>query len=61
MNITQKIKKIIAAKDIIAHLDENNGIIECPACKSELSYSVAKNGHIWGKCKTKNCLSWLDG
>lgn len=30
-----------------------------PKCKNELNYTRAKlNGHVWGKCKTDNCLSW---
>ena len=36
------------------------GVIECPACKGELSYSISGyNGHVWGKCKTDKCLSWM--
>ncbi len=36
------------------------GIIECPACEGELHYSVSGgNHHIWGKCKTEGCLSWM--
>ncbi len=36
------------------------GVIECPLCKGKLHYTVAAcNGHIWGKCETENCLSWM--
>lgn len=36
------------------------GTIECPLCGNRLHYSVsAYNGHIWGQCKTSNCLSWM--
>jgi hypothetical protein len=34
--------------------------IECPVCKGALWYSVASvNGHLWGKCSTKGCVSWM--
>ena len=33
------------------------GTIECPECKGELNYSIASNGHIWGKCKCG--LAWM--
>jgi len=36
------------------------GIIKCPKCGEDLHYTVAGcNGHIWGKCKTENCLQWM--
>lgn len=36
------------------------GSVECPACKGKLHYSVAAyNGHLWGKCETPECLSWM--
>ena len=36
------------------------GIVICPKCNGELMYTVASiNGHIWGKCKTKDCISWM--
>lgn len=42
---------------------ENRGVqgeIECPACKGKLRYTIARvNGHIWGTCETKGCLSWM--
>jgi len=38
------------------------GSIPCPVCTTgTLSYSVASvNGHMWGKCNTKNCISWME-
>ena len=37
-----------------------SGTIKCPACKCNLNYSVAQiNDHVWGKCSTKDCLSWM--
>ena len=36
------------------------GEMQCPICKGTLCYSVASiNGHIWGKCKTDGCVSWM--
>lgn len=40
--------------------DSKHGIIECPMCKGKLHYSISGfNGHIWGKCETEGCLSWM--
>ena len=40
--------------------DSKRGIIECPMCKGKLHYSISGfNGHIWGKCETEGCLSWM--
>lgn len=36
------------------------GTTECPVCKGVLRFSVASyNGHMWGQCDTKDCLSWM--
>ncbi len=36
------------------------GVTTCPVCKTgELHYTVAGyNGHMWGRCSTKDCVSW---
>lgn len=35
--------------------------IECPVCKGRLHLSqAASNGHVHGKCETKDCLSWME-
>ena len=37
------------------------GVIECPACKGRLHLSQsAHNGHVWGKCETAGCVSWME-
>lgn len=38
-----------------------NGFVPCPVCKTgDLYYTVASyNGHMWGKCATKDCVSWM--
>lgn len=35
--------------------------IECPACQGKLHLSQARiNGHVWGRCETKGCVSWME-
>ena len=35
-------------------------VIECPVCKGRLHLSqAAYNGHVWGKCETKDCVAWM--
>jgi len=37
------------------------GTMGCPLCGGKLHYTVAAlNGHVWGACETKNCLSWME-
>lgn len=37
------------------------GMVECPKCKGELQVSHARyNGHVHGRCKTDNCLGWME-
>ena len=51
---------IIEALQLINDKEENQGTIECPKCKGDLRYfRSSSNGHVWGKCKTENCLSWM--
>jgi hypothetical protein len=34
--------------------------IKCPKCNGILHFSKSSyNGHIWGKCETEDCLSWM--
>lgn len=36
-------------------------VIECPVCKGRLHLSQsACNGHVWGRCETKDCVSWME-
>jgi transcriptional regulator with XRE-family HTH domain len=52
--LSQAIKKIKEIKD------KNISIIECPKCGKSLHFSKNElNGHIWGKCETKDCLGWI--
>lgn len=51
---------IFCAVNLIRKTKLQSGHVECPKCKDELHFSIAKsNGHIWEKCKTKGCLSWI--
>lgn len=36
-------------------------VVDCPVCKmGKLSLSqAAYNGHVWGKCSTPDCVSWM--
>lgn len=37
------------------------GVVECPACGGKLHFThAACNGHVWGKCETDKCLSWME-
>lgn len=56
----ENIKFLLEALKVIATLKEPRGTIECPKCNGQLNYTRASsNGHVWGKCKTDNCLSWM--
>lgn len=36
-------------------------VIKCPACAGRLHLSqAASNGHVWGKCETEGCVSWME-
>ena len=36
-------------------------VIECPVCKGRLHLSQSGyNGHVRGKCETKDCLNWIE-
>ncbi len=37
------------------------GVETCPVCSGKLHMTHAKfNGHVWGKCETDDCLSWME-
>lgn len=37
------------------------GVETCPICQGRLHLShAAYNSHVWGKCETENCLSWIE-
>lgn len=52
--------KLLVALKMIKELGTENGTIKCPLCQGKLRFTVAKiNGHVWGKCETDGCLSWM--
>ncbi len=73
--IEQELEKEKAAMErfskvfpLIAKIKKENkgksaqGHESCPACGTgTLSWSHAKlNGHIWGRCSTDGCVSWME-
>jgi hypothetical protein len=53
-------KNILEALKLIAKETGNQGKIKCPKCSNDLHWTRASsNKHVWGKCKTENCLSWM--
>jgi uncharacterized protein YbaR (Trm112 family) len=43
---------------IDGQIGDRGGIV-CPACGGTLYWTrSATNGHVWGKCNTRGCLSW---
>ena len=37
------------------------GTVVCPKCGGVLHYGVSGyNGHMWGKCATRNCIAWME-
>jgi len=59
--------RIIKAQPLIAEIKIEHGKTNasgtkvCPVCNNKLHYSVAEcNGHVWGKCETDGCLSWME-
>ena len=39
---------------------DRQGTVECPVCKGVLHLSQSSNGHVWGKCETDGCVSWME-
>ena len=40
---------------------EKRETIKCPACGGKLHLSQSSyNGHVWGKCETADCVSWME-
>ena len=58
--VGKSFKFLLEALKLIKEKKEDNDKIVCPKCQGDLHYSRAKlNGHIWGKCQTQDCLSWM--
>lgn len=38
-----------------------SGKLDCPKCSKPLHWSKAQcNGHVWGRCETPDCVSWME-
>ncbi|MBK1868280.1 hypothetical protein [Taklimakanibacter albus] len=38
----------------------SSGSFPCPGCSQPLAWSAAPgNGHLWGQCKTENCVRFM--
>lgn len=41
--------------------EDRQGVVECPVCKGNLHLSQSSyNGHVWGKCETPQCVTWME-
>lgn len=60
----ERMKKVlpIIAKVKQSHSGEDwKGTETCPVCFGVLFLTHSSyNGHVWGKCETKDCLSWME-
>lgn len=60
----ERLQHILAAMALIKPFrkrgQSTTGTIECPKCKGILDYGIAGyNGHTRGKCRTEQCLTWI--
>lgn len=58
-----KLRKAVPTLEKLKHDYPNGGSgeIECPVCSGELQFSVSSyNLHVHGKCKTENCLCFME-
>lgn len=61
------IDRFMLAQEVISEVKKEHrgkdwrGTKECPICKGVLHMThAAFNGHVWGQCETKDCLSWME-
>lgn len=64
--VKERSAKVLGAlrhvSELVAGKRGIHGRTRCPVCGIDdaLHYSVASvNGHIWGKCETDDCVSWM--
>jgi hypothetical protein len=52
---------IVAARDLIIDDGRGKGEVDCPKCGGRLYFArAASNGHISARCKTADCLSFME-
>ncbi len=55
------IDKLVASIKKIYGRTSTKGTVNCPICGEDLHFTVAAfNGHVHGKCTTKDCLQWAE-
>jgi len=61
------IERLNKASPLISELKKEygetggKGTRPCPVCGNTLNFTVSSlNGHVHGKCETKDCLSWME-
>ncbi len=59
MNQENILKAIKLIRDKEGAKTNTKGTVACPVCGKDIYYSIAYNGHIWGKCETKDCIVWM--
>lgn len=64
--ITAAIERHALVLKAVASIRENQkgkhwtGVIDCPVCHCRLSLEHHTNGHLWGKCETEGCVSFIE-
>ena len=65
--ITEMTKRFEAVFPLVKQVKEEHkgtdwkGVMECPVCKKRLvMLHSGYNGHVWGQCETRGCLSWME-
>ncbi len=60
---TAMMEKFYTAREAIVKVTRGkacSGIIKCPNCGGELSFSVARNGHIHAQCHGSCGVAWME-
>jgi hypothetical protein len=50
---------VLAAKKLVPR-QPGKYLVVCPACGGHLHTERHGNGHVWARCDSKDCLSWLE-
>jgi len=58
----EEIGRILIARGTLGDPQRpGRGSVPCPICgEGHLRYVVHENGHIWAKCTTEGCVSWVE-
>lgn len=59
-SMNRMFKALAAAQAHFKGKPAGGAVIDCPNCSGRLHVSkAAGNGHLWGRCETKGCASWM--